>query len=52
MVENYDINKVQTLANNFLSETDIEEIYVTSKEGHKIMVIHLLTDFYKYLKQH
>jgi hypothetical protein len=51
-MKNLTLNKVQTLANNYLKETDIKEPTVTSKEGHKIMVIHLLTDFYTYLKEH
>ena len=45
-------DRTQTLANNFLKECNIDDLFVRDKDGQKILVIHLLTDFYRYVYQH
>jgi hypothetical protein len=45
------LNKVQTQANEYLKETDLSQIMVQNKEGDNILLIHLLTDFFIYLKK-
>jgi hypothetical protein len=50
-MKNFTLNTVQTKANDYLKETDLQEILVHNKEGDKILIIHLLTDFYRHLKK-
>jgi hypothetical protein len=45
------LNKLQTKANEYLIETDLKEIFVHTKEGQKILIIHLLTDFQIHLRK-
>jgi hypothetical protein len=50
-MKNRSLNKVQIQANEYLKETDLSQIMVQTKEGDNILIIHLLTDFFKYLKK-
>jgi hypothetical protein len=50
-MKNLSINKVQTQANDYLKETNLKENFVHYKDGQKILIIHLLTDFYNHLKK-
>ncbi len=45
------MHKIQDLASDFLKESELTEIMVMHKEGHPVLIIHLLTDFYKFVKQ-
>lgn len=44
------MKKVQELANDFMKESQIKEFTVTHTDGQAILVIHLLTDFYKFIE--
>jgi hypothetical protein len=50
-MKNKSLNTIQTQANDFLKETDLQEIFVHNEAGEKILIIHLLTDFYRHLKK-
>jgi hypothetical protein len=50
-MKNLPLNTVQTQANDYLQETDLQEIFVHNEAGEKILIIHLLTDFYIHLKK-
>jgi hypothetical protein len=50
-MKNLDINIVQVKANDYLKETDLKETFVHYEDGQKILILHLLTDFYIHLNK-